>query len=115
VHINALLIKAKNRKASKFRTLQERSLLVEMKDAGDVTLHQSYSHGTAIEYFMECIAPFEDLKCMSWATLRKSHTWEDIHKSAEFMIKKKIFISESVDKTGLFDEYCCFKIHQEET
>jgi hypothetical protein len=44
---------------------------------------------------------------MSWVTLRKSYTWEDIHKSLEFMIKKKIILYESVDKTGLFDEYCC--------
>jgi hypothetical protein len=44
---------------------------------------------------------------MSWVSLRKSHTWEDIHKSLEFMIKKKIILNESVDETGLFDEYCC--------
>jgi hypothetical protein len=44
---------------------------------------------------------------MSWVMLRGSHTWEDVQKSLEFMIKKKIVLSESVDETGLFDEYCC--------
>jgi hypothetical protein len=87
-----------------------------LEDAGDVTSHQFDSHvsdfyGTAVEYITEWIQPFNDLKCMSWVTLRKSHTWEDVHKSLEFMIKKKIILNESVDETGLFDEYCCFKIH----
>jgi hypothetical protein len=41
---------------------------------------------------------------MSWVTLRESHTWEDI-KSPEFIVKKKIVLSESVDETGLFHEY----------
>jgi hypothetical protein len=51
--------------------------------------------------------PFNDLKCISWVTLRKSHTWEDVvHKSLEFMIKK-IILNKSVDETGLSDEYCC--------
>jgi hypothetical protein len=88
------------------------NLLVELEDAGDVTSHQFDSHandfyGTAIEYITEWIHPFNSLKCMSWVTLRKSHTWEDVHKSLEFMIKKKIILNESVNKTGLFDEYCC--------
>jgi hypothetical protein len=41
---------------------------------------------------------------MSWAILRKSHIWEDINRSVEFIIKKKIILSESVDKTEIFDE-----------
>jgi hypothetical protein len=52
------------------------------------------------------IHPFDDLKYISWVTLRKSHTWEDVHKLLEFMIEKKIILNESVDETGLFDEYC---------
>jgi hypothetical protein len=30
-----------------------------------------------------------------------------VHRSLELMIKKNINLSESVDETGLFDEYCC--------
>jgi hypothetical protein len=80
-----------------------------LKDAGDVTSHQLDSHvsdfyGTATEYISEWINAFNDMKCMSWAILRKSHIWEDIHRSVEFIIKKKIILSESVDKTELFDE-----------
>jgi hypothetical protein len=104
-------VKVKNRKASKFRIVQE-NLLVELEDAGDVTSHQFDTHvsdffGTATEYITEWIHPFKDLKCMSWVTLRKSHTWKDVHKPLEFVIKKKIIPNESVDKTGPFDEYCC--------
>jgi hypothetical protein len=36
---DALLVKAENRKASKFQTLQVKNLLVELEDAGDVTSH----------------------------------------------------------------------------
>jgi hypothetical protein len=107
--IDALLVKVENRKVTKFRTLQEKNLLVELEDADDVTSHQFDSHvsdfySTAIEYITDWIHPFNDAKCMS---LRKSHAWEDVHKSLEFMIKKKIILIESVDKTGLFDECCC--------
>jgi hypothetical protein len=35
--IDALLLKVENRKAGKFRTLQEKNLPVELEDAGDVT------------------------------------------------------------------------------
>jgi hypothetical protein len=102
------LNKAENRKARKFRTLQEKNLLLQLEDAGDVTSHLLDSHvgdfyGTVIDYITERIHPFNDLKCMSWVILRKRHTWEDIHKSLEFMIKKKIILNESVDETGLFD------------
>jgi hypothetical protein len=38
--IDSLLVKVNNRKASKFRTLQEKNLLAELEDAGDVTSHQ---------------------------------------------------------------------------
>jgi hypothetical protein len=44
---------------------------------------------------------------MSWVTLRKIHTWEDVHRSLDFMAKKKIIFNVPVDETGLFDEYCC--------
>jgi hypothetical protein len=44
---------------------------------------------------------------MSWVTLRKSHTWEDVYKSLGIMIKKIIILNESVGKTGLFDKYYC--------
>jgi hypothetical protein len=76
--IDALLVKVENRKARKLRTLREKNLLVELEDAGDVTSHQFDSHvcdfyGTAIEYITEWIHPFNDLKCMSWIALRKSH------------------------------------------
>jgi hypothetical protein len=90
---------------------KKRIFLLELEDAGDVTSHQFDSHvsdfyGTAIEYITEWIHSFSNLKCMSWVTLTKSHTWEDVHKSLEFMIKKKIILNESVDETGLFYEYC---------
>jgi hypothetical protein len=103
--IDALLVKVQNRKAGKFQTVQEKNLLVELEDAGDVTSHQFDSHvsdfyGTAIEYIAACIYSFNDLKCMSWVTLRKSHTWEDVPKLLEFVIKKKIILNESVDETG---------------
>jgi hypothetical protein len=106
--IDALLVKDENIKDRKFRTLQEKNLLVELENAGDVTSHLLDSHvndfyGTVTEYITEWIHPFNDLKCMSWVTLRKRHTWEDIHKSLEFMIKKKIILNESVEETGLFD------------
>jgi hypothetical protein len=57
-----------------------------LEDAGDVTSHHFDSHvsdfyGTATEYITEWIHPFNDLKCMSWVTLRKSHIWENVHKS----------------------------------
>jgi hypothetical protein len=73
-----------------------------LEDAGDVTSHQFDSHvsdfyGTAAEYIAEWIYAFNDLKCMSWVTLRKSHTWEDVRKSLEFMIKKKTIRNESAD------------------
>jgi hypothetical protein len=60
---DAMLVKVENRKASKFRTLQEENLLVELEDSGDVTSHQFDSHvsdfyGTAIEYITEWIHPF---------------------------------------------------------
>jgi hypothetical protein len=116
--IDAFLVKIENRKASKFRILQEKNLLVELEDAGDITSHQSDSHvtdiyGTTVEYITEWSRPFNDLKCMSWVTLRKRHTWEDVHKSLEFMIKKKIILNESVDEIGLLDEYCCVSIYVE--
>jgi hypothetical protein len=72
-------VKVENRKASKFQTLKEKNLLVELEDAGDVTSHQFDSHvsdvyGTGIEYITEWIHPFNDWKCMSWVTLWKRHT-----------------------------------------
>jgi hypothetical protein len=69
-------------------------------------------YGAATEYVTEWIQPFIDLKCMAWVLLRKIHTWEDVFKSLEFMSKKKIILSEPVDETGLFDEYCYFKIRR---
>jgi hypothetical protein len=41
---------------------------------------------------------------MSWETLSKNHTWEDVHKSLSLMKKKKIILAQSTDETG-FDEY----------
>jgi hypothetical protein len=40
---DALLVKVENREASKFQTLQEKNLLVELEHAGDVKSHQSDS------------------------------------------------------------------------
>jgi hypothetical protein len=37
--IYALLVKMENRIAGKFRTRQERNLLLDLEDAGDVTAH----------------------------------------------------------------------------
>jgi hypothetical protein len=37
---------------------------------------------------------------MSWVTLRKSHTWEDVYTSLEFMPKNKIILIELIDETG---------------
>jgi hypothetical protein len=74
--IDALFVKVENRKAGKFRTLQEKNLLAELEDAGDATSHYLDSHvsdfyTTEIEHITEWIHPFNDLKCMSWVTLRK--------------------------------------------
>jgi hypothetical protein len=55
-------VKVEYRKASKFQTLQEMNLLVELEDEGDVTSHQFDFYGTAIEYITEWIHPFNDLK-----------------------------------------------------
>jgi hypothetical protein len=51
------------------------------------------------------IHPLNYQKCMPWVTLRKSHFWENVHKSLEFRVKKKIILSESVDEIGLIHEY----------
>jgi hypothetical protein len=58
--IDALLVKAENKTASKFRTLQEKNLLIELENGGDVTSHQFDSrvsdfYGTAnlIHYRMD--------------------------------------------------------------
>jgi hypothetical protein len=44
---------------------------------------------------------------MSWITLSKNHTWEDVHKSLSLM-KKKIILAQSTGKTAGY-EYCVSK------
>jgi hypothetical protein len=65
--IDTLLAEVENRKASKFRCLQEKNLLVQLEGTSDVTSqrlnsHVGYFHGTAIVFVIEWIHPFNDLK-----------------------------------------------------
>jgi chorismate mutase len=105
-------VKLEHRKAGKFRTRQEKNLLVDLEDAGDVTSHRSDAHvgdfrDVETEYITKWIRQFNDFKYMSWVSLREIRIWEAVQKSLEVMIKNKIILnSESTDKNILFDEHC---------
>jgi hypothetical protein len=48
------------------------ALLVKVENVGNF-------YGTKTKCITEWIHPLNDLKLMSWETLSKNHTWEDVH------------------------------------
>lgn len=98
--IDTSLVKVENRKATILRTLHKNHLVAFNMQVTQFDAHVSGFHSTAMKHTAEWIYPFNDFKCMSWVTPRRSRAWEDVHKSLEFMIRNKIIRTE----TGLFDE-----------
>jgi hypothetical protein len=60
---------------------------------------------TCNEYLGLWTLQFEEIKFMSWVTLKKIPTWSQIEETVEFAIKKGFF-SPSLD-SKLFDEFTC--------
>jgi len=60
---------------------------------------------TCHEYLGLRTVEFEELKFMSWVTLKNIPTWSKIEETVEFVIKKGFFSPLSDSK--LFDEFTC--------